>query len=64
MKREQVTANVRNRLNHHQPMLDALLQAERKLKSYIGVCDGDKELVECTLPQVQDAIKKALELRM
>lgn len=40
-------------------MLEALKDAERKLASYVGVCDGDKELVEATLPGAHAAIAKA-----
>lgn len=46
---------------HAQELLEALGHAERKLSSYVGVCNGDKELTQDILPRVRALLAKVKE---
>jgi hypothetical protein len=35
---------------------EALIRAERKLRAYVGVCKGDKELTDTVLPMAKAAL--------
>jgi hypothetical protein len=35
---------------------EALVRAERKLSAYVGVCKGDKELIDTVLPMARAAL--------
>jgi len=42
-------------------LLEALKRAERKLRAYVGVCDGDKELTDTILPMCQKLVEEAIQ---
>lgn len=47
----------------HDACVVALTRAERKLRAYVGVCKGDKELTDTILPMAQAALANAEKLR-
>jgi len=40
-------------------LFSALERAERKLRAYVGICSGDKELTETVLPMAATSLAKA-----
>ena len=47
--------------NKNKVLLEALKRAERKLRAYVGVCDGDKELTDTILPMCQKLVEEAIQ---
>lgn len=61
--RNETAGHVRAQAEHHEKALAAveeLIQkakrAERKLRAYVGVCEGDKELTDTIIPELQAAL--------
>lgn len=54
-----INTEMLNRIKLRCDLLDALNRAEHKLAAYVGVCNGDKELIDAVLPKVRAAIAMA-----